>query len=130
MRAMTSPLWMRRPRSGGRRYTLRTDGFVSINSPYESGELITKPLIFEGQQLVINYSTSAAGVVWVELQDAEGRPIPGYEFERCEPIVGDEIERTVEWSGDIGHNVGGLAGKPVRLRFILEDADLFSFRFH
>lgn len=115
--------------SGGRRYTLRTDGFVSINAPHEGGELITKPLIFEGERLVVNYSSSAAGCVKVEIQDAHGRPVRGYTLEECRQIVGDEIERTVEWNGDAGRDVSKLAGKPIRLRFVMQDADLFSFHF-
>jgi hypothetical protein len=42
-------------------------------------------------------------------------------------MIGDEIERVVAW--EAGSDVEALAGKPVRLRFILADADLFSFRF-
>ena len=30
----------------GHRYILRTDGFVSVNAPFEGGEMITKPLRF------------------------------------------------------------------------------------
>jgi hypothetical protein len=42
-------------------------------------------------------------------------------------VIGDEIERVVGWTG--GSDVGGLAGRPVRLRIELKDADLFSLRF-
>jgi hypothetical protein len=41
--------------------------------------------------------------------------------------VQDDIARRVEWKGDA--DLGELAGKSVRLRFVLKDADLFSFRF-
>ena len=60
-----------------RRYTLRPDGFVSVHGPYAGGEMITRPLIFSGNQLTINYATSAAGSMWCELQDENGTPIPG-----------------------------------------------------
>ena len=42
-------------------------------------------------------------------------------------IIGDEIARTVAWQG--GADVSRLAGRPVRLRFVMKDADLFSMRF-
>ena len=42
--------------------------------------------------------------------------------------IGTEIERTVVWRDSA--DVSPFAGKPVRLRFVLKDADLFSFRFH
>lgn len=113
--------------TGGRRYTLRLDGFASVNAPLSGGELITKPLKFAGQQLEINYATSAAGQIQVELQDASGQPLPGFMLEECEPIWGDHIARVVKWKG--GADVGKLAGQPVKLRVVMSDADLFSIRF-
>lgn len=110
------------------RYALRTDGFVSVNAPYAGGELITKPLIFHGRQLVVNFATSAAGVLRLELQDAAGQPLPGYRLEGALEQCGDDIERVVTWGN--GADVSQLSGKPVRLRFVMKDADLYSVRFH
>jgi len=128
-----------------RRYTLRVDGFVSAQAPLAGGELVTKPLVFEGDKLVLNFSTSAAGSIRVEVQDPSGGPIEGFTLDDCPEIFGDAIERTVSWKrggesqGDARKDVNGaengasglraLAGKPVRLRFVLRDADLYSFRF-
>lgn len=114
--------------TGGRRYTLRLDGFVSVNAPLAGGELITKPLTFSGAQLEINYSTSAAGQIRVELQDADGKALPGFSLADCEPIYGDHILRFVKWKA--GADVSAHAGKAVRLRFEMSDADLFSFKFN
>ncbi len=110
-----------------RRHTLRVDGFVSAHAPYSGGELVTRPFLFEGSKLVLNYSTSAAGSIRVEVADERGRPIPGFERESCEEIYGDEVEHAVEWAP--GRDLGSLAGRPVRLRFELKDADLYSLRF-
>ena len=41
--------------------------------------------------------------------------------------VGDEIERVGSW--DQGADVSALQGSPVRLRFVLQDADLYALRF-
>ncbi len=113
--------------TGGRRYTLRLDGFVSVNAPLSGGEFITKPFTFSGTKLEINYSTSAAGQVRVELQGPDGTPFPGLSLDECEPIWGDHISRIAKWKG--GEEVGLYAGQPVRLRFEMSDADLFSLRF-
>jgi hypothetical protein len=113
--------------TGGRRYTLRLDGFASVNAPLSGGELITKPLIFAGRRLEINYATSAAGQMRVEIQDAEGKALPGFALADCEPIWGDHTGRMVKWKG--GDDVSALAGESVRLRFEMSDADLFSLRF-
>ncbi len=115
-----------------RRGTLRLDGFVSVKADYNGGEFVTKPLVFSGTDkhetvLLINYSTSAVGSVQVEIQDAAGSAIAGYALGDALEIVGDQIERVVSWKG--GSDVGSLAGKPIRLRFVMKDADLYSIRF-
>ena len=110
-----------------RRGTLRVDGFVSVNAGYAGGEVLTRPLCFDGSELAINYATSAAGSFRVEIQDADGKPLPGYALEDCPEIYGDEIERVVAWKG--GADLSQLAGQPVRLRFVMKDADLYSLRF-
>lgn len=110
-----------------RRATIRVDGFVSVNAPYAGGQFTTKPLVFEGRELVINYSTSAVGSMQVEIQDAEGNPVDGFSLGQCPEIYGDEIEHVVAWEG--GSDVSALAGGPVRLRFAMKDADLYSIQF-
>lgn len=110
-----------------RRHTLRIDGFVSLHAPLVGGELLTKPLVFRGRQLMVNYSTSAAGTILVEIQDADGKPIPGYSLAESQDLYGDSLEQPVTWKG--GNDVSKLAGRPVRLRFVVKDADLYSFQF-
>lgn len=109
------------------RMTLRTDGFVSVHAPYDGGELLTKPLIFSGDRLSLNYSTSAAGGLRVEIQDATGQPVPGFTLADCTEIIGDEIDRVVHWKET--NNLSQLAGQPVRLRFAMQDADLYAIQF-
>jgi hypothetical protein len=110
-----------------RRYTLRIDGFVSVQAPLSGGELLTRPLVFEGRRLAMNFSTSAAGSIRVEIQDADGEAIPGFALADCHPQYGDELRRIVSWKP--GADVGKLAGRPIRLRVELKDADLYSFQF-
>jgi hypothetical protein len=109
------------------RYRLRTDGFVSVNAPYRGGEFVTKPLVFGGRELVINFSSGAAGGVRVEILDLEGQPLPGFALSEAIDQVGDELERSVTWK--TGRDVSRCAGRPVRLRFVMKDADLYSIRF-
>jgi hypothetical protein len=110
-----------------RRYTLRLDGFMSVQAPLSGGELHTKLLQFSGSQLSINVSTSAAGGVLAELQDVHGKPLPGYSLADCPEIYGDKTDHVVTWTS--GADLSQLAGRPVRLRFLLKDADLFAFKF-
>ena len=110
-----------------RRYTIRLDGFVSVQAPYSGGELLTKQLVFNGADLQINYSTSAAGRVRVEIQNSTGTPLPGYALDDCSEMVGDSVSHVVRWKN--GKDVSQLAGHAVRLRFELIDADIYSLQF-
>ena len=114
------------------RVVVRTDGFASASAGYPGGELITKPFRFSGENLVLNYSTSAAGSIQVEIQDVNGNPAPGLSLTESVPIWGDELEGKAGWiyGGKIREKpLRRIAGKTVRLRFVLQDADLYSFRF-
>jgi hypothetical protein len=109
------------------RYALRLDGFASVHAGYAGGELLTTPLRFRGKALEINFSTSAAGSVRAEVQDLSGKPLPGFSLAESRELIGDEIARVVSWKG--GADISRIAGQPVRIRFALKDADLFSYRF-
>ena len=109
------------------RFTLRVDGFVSARADAAGGTLLTKPLVFAGARLQLNYATSAAGSLQVEILDADEQPIPGFSTAACGEIFGDELERIVEWREN--PDLEALTGRPVRLRFLLREADLYSFKF-
>jgi hypothetical protein len=110
-----------------RRYTLRIDGFVSASAPIAGGELLTRPIRFEGNALLLNFASSAAGGLRIEVQDTSGKAMPGFALDDCPAIYGDSLQRRVSWDG--GKDLASLAGKPVQLRFELKDADLYAFRF-
>jgi hypothetical protein len=110
-----------------RRYSLRLDGFACVAAPYTGGELRTKPLTFTGKELVLNFATSAAGGIRVEIQDAAGKPLPGHTLTDGVELIGNEIGRVVQWKS--GRDLGSLAGKPIRLRFVMHDARLYSLYF-
>jgi len=110
-----------------RRFTLRLDGFVSVQATLHGGEIITKPLRFNGEFLEMNYSSSIAGGLRVEVQDQAGQALPGYALADSEELYGDSLAQRALWKP--GASVARLAGQTVRLRFVLRDADLFAFQF-
>jgi hypothetical protein len=111
------------------RGVLRVDGFVSVNAGFEGGELITRPMIFSGDILELNYETSGVGSIRVEVQDVAGKPIANYTLWDAREMYGDEIAGQVFWSSTTVGRIQKLEGQPVRLRFVMKDADLYSFRF-
>ncbi|MFV1996008.1 MAG: hypothetical protein ACC661_11290, partial [Verrucomicrobiales bacterium] len=110
-----------------RRYTLRLDGFVSASAGWSGGSLLTKPILFKGSHLEINFSTSAAGHLRVEIRNASGKALPGFSLEDCPPHFGDSVNKTIIWNNT--PDLSSLAGQPIQLFFELKDADLYSFRF-
>lgn len=111
-----------------RRYTLRIDGFVAAKAPLSGGELLTKPITFSGNSLSLNFATSAAGRLRVEIQDAAtGTPLPGFAIDDCDELFGDTLNRHVTWREKT--DLSAIRGQAVRLRFVLHDADLYSFQF-
>ena len=105
------------------RMTLRTDGFASLYADYFGGEMITKPLIINGNEIVLNTATSAAGTVQLEIMENE-KPINGFSLQDCIPMTGDKIEYPVRWKS--GKSIGELVNRPVKIRFVLNDADIYS----
>lgn len=110
-----------------RRLSLRPWGFASVSAGRRPGEAVTKPILFAGRELRLNVSTSAVGSVRVEIQDEQGAPCPGYALTDMPPLYGDSLDRPIAWA--CGSDVSAFAGRPIRLRFALEDADVFAFRF-
>lgn len=111
-----------------RRFSYRIDGFVALHAGDKAAEMVTKPLIFDGDQLIFNVKTESTGTVQVELQDADGKTIPGYSLAESKPISGDHLEQVVSWK-NTGSDVSALSGKPIHLKVRLQNSDLFSFQF-
>ena len=110
-----------------RRGTLRKDGFVALHAGGETGEVLTRSLVFTGKRLLINHATDAVGWIRFELCDTQGKPIDGFSFYDSETLFGNELEHEVTWRK--GTDLSNLAGKPVRLRLRLQNADVYSFQF-
>lgn len=111
-----------------RRVTVRSQGFASMHAGARGGEFTTPPLVFAGTRLRLNYATSAAGSVRIEIQDAAtGRPLPGFALAEMPELFGDELAAVATWKK--GPDLAALRGRPVRLRVQLKDADLYALRF-
>lgn len=106
----------------------RFDGFVSADTPYEGGELTTRPLTFTGKNLVLNIDTDATGYAQVGLLDAQGQFIPGYNLDDCVYINGDFLDAVVHWK-DQGADVSNLSGQTVQLVIRSRGSKLYSLQF-
>ena len=112
------------------RVVLRKDGFTCVEADYAGGEFTTPPLRFDGKTLRLNIETSAMGLARVEIQDENGKPLPGYALDDCDRIhTVNSTDHVVTWRRG-NADVSTLAQKPVRLRFELQfGTKLYAFGF-
>lgn len=115
--------------TGGRsrivRYVNRLDGFTSLQARDRPGWLQTRTFTFQGSRLELN--VASRGSLRVGILDATAAEIPGFSVRDCDPITADAIRQTVTWRGD--GDTTPLAGRPVRLRIEMQDADLYALQF-
>jgi len=105
---------------------IRLDGFVSVDACDGRGALTTKPLVFDGNHLIIN-ADATGGSIAVEIQDTGGKAIKTYALSDCRTFTASAVHHRVAWNG--GASLAALAGRPVRLKFVLANARLYAFRF-
>lgn len=102
--------------------TLRRDGFASLGTT-ATGEMTTKPLLFDGGHLFANVDCRG-GRLGVAVLDPDGRELPGFGAEDCVVTDRDAVTCALGWrAGDLA----SLQGRPVRFRFTLQNARLYSF---
>jgi hypothetical protein len=135
------------------RLVQRLDGFVSMDAPYDKEvTVISKPLVFKGNRLVLNIDTDATGYAQVGFLDENGQPIRGFGVDDCVYINGDFVETEVEWFPNWGDftefegknfedientkkdiklikDLSSIEGKTVQVVFRLRGCKLFALQF-
>jgi hypothetical protein len=101
----------------------RMDGFVSADSAYTGGSLVTKPFVLKSKELKLNIDTSASGVAHAALLDESGTETPGFKLEESDRIQGNDTQYAVTWKGG---NVSKLVGKKVKLLLKSRSSKLFA----
>ena len=104
--------------------TLRKDGFASLDAGEETGIVTTKLLKGLGDRLYINAETKG-GEIKAEVLDADGNVLRGYSRDDCKAVSGNGIEQLITWKR---HKRLPRSNKPLRLRFVMTNASLYSFR--
>ena len=90
----------------------------------KQGTLTTKPLVFLGDTLVVNANAKGGSLV-VEAIDTDGKVIEGFGRSNCASITTDSVRHIVTWKGNQDCHL--LQGRPIKLRFHLKNAKLYSF---
>ena len=103
---------------------IRLDGFASYHADYEKKVLVTKPFVFEGNTLTLNFKTSGRGYIYVRVLDYYGKPLDGYSSYE---IFGDAYDRPVIFADEAG--LEKIQRMPIRLEFTMSEADIYSMNF-
>jgi hypothetical protein len=109
--------------------TMRLDGFAAWEAADQPGELVTQPFRCNGDRLFIN-AAAKNGSIRVEALDERGAPIAGFDAKSCQVVSADTLVAKnsgwIHWTAE--PNLRRLTGKQIQLRFILQNARLYSFR--
>jgi hypothetical protein len=108
-------------------FTLRRDGFVSMDAQKSEGYLLTEKLIFDGNYLFVNANVSSKkGQLLVEILDEEGNSIPGYSKKECLAMKKtDHTKYMITWKGK--KDLSDLKGKKIKIKFYLQNGQLYAF---
>ncbi|MBW7894459.1 MAG: hypothetical protein H3C27_05030 [Opitutaceae bacterium] len=109
-----------------RLHTLRRDGFARLRAGRRRGRVLTKPFVAAGESLCLNFATSAAGLIRVEVLDESSQPIEGFSGRATAKLFGDSTHHVVPWPKQ--RRWSELSGRAIRLRFTLTDADLYALQ--
>ena len=117
--------------------TLPQDRWVGLTAGPYRATIVTHSLKFTGSKLLVDIE---AGVhrqarratprfdecdVRLALEDQSGGQIEGFTIDRCQPLLTSGVHE-INWRGA---DVGKLEGKPVRIRFEMRNAGLYTIQF-
>lgn len=104
---------------------LRRDGFVSMRAGRKEGYIEIKTQIpANGNYLFVN--ADVKGTLAVEVLDDNGQPMEGFTKKDCISMKkSDKTKQMISWEKHLG--VTSLVGKTVRLKFYLNQADIYAF---
>ena len=98
-----------------------------MDADFRGGWLQTPVIRFKGNCLHLNIDTGAMGTAFVEIQDQQGHPIPGYTMADCQEVGGNFTDQKVYWSAT--SDLSPIENQLVRIKFKLTRAKLFAFQF-
>ena len=101
---------------------LRRDGFASLHANGTRQFMLTRKMRFEEGRLLFINANATEGFVRAQIEDEEGRPIPGYSF----GLRADDCRQS---SSSRGGDLSARFGVGFGIRFELIAADLFAFCF-
>lgn len=108
-------------------YSIRKDGFCALYGENEGGIIYTKPFLFEGDDIILNYDAKE-GEISIEITDQHGNPFKNFNHSNCLSFKNNQ--QTNGKLRYINSDLNELIGKKIRFKIQLNNAMLFSMRFN
>ncbi len=105
--------------------TLRLDGFCSMHAGTQEGWLISRREVFRTPRVTVNAKCAPGGYLVAELLDRNDKVIPGFSRAECSPFKGNSVRHELAWRTK--QFPGKYADSDKKIRFILKNADLYSY---
>ncbi len=107
---------------------MRQDGFACLQTQGEAQGVWSTPEISVPETATeIHINADVSGSLAVEVLDpASGEPRTGFSAGDCTVFSGDQTDAVLQWASA---GVADVAGRKVRLRFLINDGRIFSFWF-
>jgi hypothetical protein len=96
-----------------------------MRSEKEEGWLITRREPMRSARLMINGRTGPAGYIQAEILDRKNKVVPGYSRDLCQALRGDEVSHEIAWQSPRYPSLPDA--NDFKIRFLLKDAELFSY---
>lgn len=104
---------------------LRRDGFASLNAGENPGQIVTRPLTFEGRSLFINAEIAQGGWVKAAVLSRDSKPLGGCSLDEAVPLTRGTTEGRMTWKA--GAQLESSGDDHRRIIFQLKNAKLYSF---
>ncbi len=94
------------------------------------GAFTLESRMIAGGELVLNCQADRGGWIRAALYaniphpPEPGEPLPGYSFEDCEPVSGNQVRHPMKWKGS--SDLSSLSGKKINVRFQMNRATLYA----
>jgi hypothetical protein len=105
-------------------FQTRRDGLAACGSK-EAGAFRTAVFEVPTNPISLNLESGQGGMVEVEILDASGAVMPGYEGRNCRLTGVNSVDQALSWGK---RDLSGLAGQRVSVEFRLREAWIYSLR--
>ena len=109
-------------------HTWRADGFAALDAVSNASMIRTRYLVPHSPELTLNLQ-NPLGEARVQILDADNKPVPGFSFDDCLPLRGDDIRLPVRWRAHADLSAV-MDGRRIALEIRFTSGRLYAINLH